>query len=268
MKRITLALMLVLLLLACGQVEPHAKNKELKIVPVAQHDNFDGVTLILSIDEMFTFTLLAFDETTRIDSDSPGIIELADYSETNEKAFTIKAVAPGETSLAFSKEKEKVSIKVVVKAMSINSSGIKDGKIDLAYGKFGSQLSKGVPTLSLPIEIENPPFTTVSFALSIIDPDGGNWVHWLATDFSADVLVENASIKNAAIMVQGKNDFGTKGYGGPTPPDKTHKYVITLYALNETLNLQENFSYKQFQEALKGKVLATAELTGTYTNKR
>ncbi len=33
--------------------------------------------------------------------------------------------------------------------------------------------------------------------------------------------------------VQGRNDFGTAGYGGPCPPpgDKPHRYVFTLYAL-------------------------------------
>ena len=33
-------------------------------------------------------------------------------------------------------------------------------------------------------------------------------------------------------VIQGKNDFGELGYGGPAPPDGRHTYVFKLYDLD------------------------------------
>jgi phosphatidylethanolamine-binding protein (PEBP) family uncharacterized protein len=57
------------------------------------------------------------------------------------------------------------------------------------------------------------------------------------------------------------------GYGGPQPPRGTgdHPYVITVYALSvPRLDLSKNTSLAAFKEALAGKVLAQASITGYY----
>ena len=76
--------------------------------------------------------------------------------------------------------------------------------------------------------------------------------------------MEDASKKKSNLMVQGKNNFATIGYGGPTPPDKAHKYIIKVYALKSKVNLSNGFSYSQFKKAINGKVLATATIKGRY----
>lgn len=149
---------------------------------------------------------------------------------------------------------------------SVSSAGIVNGVLSDAYGARGAQKTKGIPSLSFPLTFENIPTGTASLALSIIDPDGGNWVHWLAANLPVADLAENASIDLASEMVQGKNDFGFVGYGGPTPPSGTHTYVITVYALSETIPLKDGFSLKQFEENLIGKTLASASLTGDYAH--
>ena len=43
--------------------------------------------------------------------------------------------------------------------------------------------------------------------------------------------------------IQSVNNYGTKGYGGPCPPEGhgPHQYIITIHALNiDTLGLDEN----------------------------
>lgn len=149
-------------------------------------------------------------------------------------------------------------------AFSVSSTGIVNGVLGDSYGARGKQKAQGIPNRSFPLSFEQIPDGTACLALSVIDPDGGNWVHWLATNIPPADLVENASVDLASKMVQGKNDFGFVGYGGPTPPSGTHTYVITVYALSETLPLQDGFSYKQFEESLTGKTLASDTLTADY----
>ena len=153
-----------------------------------------------------------------------------------------------------------------VGTFSVSSTGVVNSVLNDAYGARGTQKTKGIPSLSIPLTFENTPTGTVSLALSIIDPDGGNWVHWLAANLPVADLAENASIDLASKMVQGTNDFGFVGYGGSTPPSGTHTYVITVYALSETLPLKDGFSLKQFKESLSGKTLASATLTGDYAH--
>ena len=63
------------------------------------------------------------------------------------------------------------------------------------------------------------------------------------------------------------NSWGKAGYGGPEPPPGTgdHPYVATLYALNvPKLDLKQHTDLAAFQQAMEGKVLATAKITGHF----
>jgi hypothetical protein len=65
---------------------------------------------------------------------------------------------------------------------------------------------------------------------------------------------------------QGVNDFGRVGYGGPCPPrgHGVHHYHFRLYALDTELNLAPRIKRAQLDAAMKGHILAQAELVGTY----
>lgn len=150
--------------------------------------------------------------------------------------------------------------------MTLYSAGVVNGALSDEYGKKGTQKHKGIPTLSPPLTIGNLPEGTKALALTMIDPDGQNWVHWLVANIPvAEELPKNSSIAMADSLLQGKNDFGSTGYGGPTPPSGTHHYVITVYALSDPLPLKDGYKLKAFQKALEGKVLAQAVLTATYS---
>lgn len=153
-----------------------------------------------------------------------------------------------------------------VDPFSVSSTGIVNGVLNDIYGARGAQKANGIPSRSFPLSFAQIPDGTACLALTVIDPDGGNWTHWLAANIPPADLAENASIDLASKMVQGTNDFGFVGYGGPTPPSGTHTYVITVYALSEALPLQDGFSRKQFEEKLTGKSLASATLTGDYAH--
>ena len=90
------------------------------------------------------------------------------------------------------------------------------------------------------------------------DPDameavGKVWVH--------DLRYINASVEEG---VEGKNDFGELGWGGPAPPDKRHTYIFKAYVLDVELDLKEGYSKQELEDAMKGHIVAEAQLTGTY----
>ena len=151
-------------------------------------------------------------------------------------------------------------------AFSLSSTGIVDGAIADDFGARASQTKAGIPNRSFALTFANVPEGTVCIALTMIDPDGGDWVHWLVANAPVEGLPENASVDLADSLLQGKNDFRFTGYGGPTPPTGTHTYVIIAYALSEVPALANGFSLKELTLTIEGKVLATAVLNGTYAH--
>jgi len=127
--------------------------------------------------------------------------------------------------------------------------------------------------ISPPLSWSDPPAGTVNFALISDDPDApmGTWVHWVIWNIPASIhtleenLPKTASLQNGA--QQGTTDFHRVGYGGPCPPSGTHRYYFKLYALDTTLNLPSSTTKKDLEQAIRGHILAQAELMGTYRRK-
>jgi hypothetical protein len=69
--------------------------------------------------------------------------------------------------------------------------------------------------------------------------------------------------------VEGVNDFGNRGYGGPAPPrgHGVHHYHFTLHALDQPLDLEPGATKTQLLDAIEGHILAQGELVGTYERK-
>jgi Raf kinase inhibitor-like YbhB/YbcL family protein len=153
--------------------------------------------------------------------------------------------------------------------MQLTSSAFQDGgKIPVKYVRRPA----GGQNLSVPLAWSGVPAGTQSFALSVVDPHpvAHNWVHWLVIDIPKDatMLPEGASGQNMpAGAKELQNSFGAAGYGGPQPPQGSgdHPYVFALYALNvPQVDLSPKTSLTAFKQALEGKILATATLTGYF----
>jgi Raf kinase inhibitor-like YbhB/YbcL family protein len=119
--------------------------------------------------------------------------------------------------------------------------------------------------VSPPLAWSGQPAETESLALVLDDPDapGGTFTHWLA--WGIDPAARGLGEGQAA-PAEGRNDFGSAGYGGPCPPPGhgQHRYVFHLHALDTTLELDAGADKGDVERALTDHVLATAELTGTY----
>lgn len=127
------------------------------------------------------------------------------------------------------------------------------------------------PDVSPKLTWNDAPAKTQSFALIMDDPDApvDTWVHWVLFDLPADTkelaegVAKQEQLSNGAR--QGRNDFGKIGYGGPCPPaGKPHRYFFKLYALGAKLNLKGGATKADVERAIKGHILAQAELMGRY----
>lgn len=196
----------------------------------------------------------------------PGSVD-AGGSALESGSAPMSVAAPGFESSPESESSPEAA--PVIRAMAVSSEGISGGVIADKYGMRGDQVSGGVPTRSIPVSVADAPEGTVCYAVSVYDPDsvplcGYEWAHWLAVNVKSADIAENASIDGADGMVQGKNDFDSVGYGGPTPPDKAHTYVVTVYALDAELPAENGFDKGEFAGMIEGHVLAEARMTGRY----
>jgi ribose transport system ATP-binding protein len=137
--------------------------------------------------------------------------------------------------------------------------------------------------LSPPLVWTAPPPGTRSLALSVTDPDLPEafnfpraFAHWLVYDLPAGTrgLVEGAS--PGGPMPRGarelSSDFVTfkipgfgRGWGGPWPPDRAHRYVFTLFALKVgELAIDPDADYASFAAAVLPVTITTATLIGVY----
>jgi Raf kinase inhibitor-like YbhB/YbcL family protein len=108
------------------------------------------------------------------------------------------------------------------------------------------------------------PDGTKELALIVDDPDAPRedpWVHWVVYK----IPLSATGVPGDA--VEGENDFGAHGWGGPLPPKGhgTHHYHFKLYALDAEIGLGPGATKVELLEAMEGHVLAEAELVGTYS---
>jgi Raf kinase inhibitor-like YbhB/YbcL family protein len=129
---------------------------------------------------------------------------------------------------------------------------------------------------SPPLAWSGVPEAARSLALIGEDPDahGGTFTHWILFGLPPGLKVLKEGIPadgevkltpDGAAARQGKNDFGTLGYGGPCPPRGTHRYVFLLFALDAGPNLKPGATKDQLLRAMKGHILAEGRLMGRYS---
>lgn len=119
-----------------------------------------------------------------------------------------------------------------------------------------------------PLEIDGVPDDANTLALVVDDPDavepaGKVWDHWVVwnIDPQSETVPEDW---DAAEAIEGQNDYGDDGYGGPNPPDREHSYRFRLYALDEQVTLDAGATKDDLLRAVAGHVVDEATLEGTY----
>ncbi|GAA6141600.1 YbhB/YbcL family Raf kinase inhibitor-like protein [Hydrogenophaga sp. 5NK40-0174] len=159
-------------------------------------------------------------------------------------------------------------------AFSLSSTDVQPGKmltINQVFKGFGCEGGNVSPALAW----KNAPQGTQSFALTVYDPDaptGSGWWHWMAYNIPVAVssLPAGAGGVDAVMpdgVVQVRNDFGVKGFGGACPPpgDKPHRYQFTIHALKvDKLELPADASAALVGYMINANKLGSASIEALY----
>src|SRR5207247_4869435 len=133
--------------------------------------------------------------------------------------------------------------------MKIISSAFQQG------GNIPSKFSCDGANTSPPLQISDVPAEAKSLVLIVDDPDApsGLFTHWAVWNISP----QNTTIGEGTTPkgVQGTNDFGKSGYGGPCPPSGTHRYYFKVLALDREVDLPVGAKRRQLDSAVKGHVV-------------
>ncbi len=127
--------------------------------------------------------------------------------------------------------------------------------------------------ISPPLTIKEIPKGSKSLAIIADDPDApmGTFVHWVVYNIPANTTEVKENTPTTPRLndgsIQGMNDFGKVGYGGPCPPFGQHRYFFKVYALDTELNLAPNATKHQVEKAMKEHIIAHGELIGLYQRK-
>ena len=135
------------------------------------------------------------------------------------------------------------------RAMRIESSAFSAGaRIPPKYTCDG-------PGPSPPLAFGGVPRAAKALALTVEDPDApsGTFTHWVVWNMPP----QTAGVAEGGRPpgIEGKNDFGNNGWGGPCPPSGEHHYIFTLYALDAQV---------ADRNGIAPHAIGKAQLVGTY----
>jgi hypothetical protein len=156
--------------------------------------------------------------------------------------------------------------------LAIRSVAFADGaEIPLRHTCEGADVSPPLAWSGVPSEAR-------SLALVVDDPDAPDpaaprmtWVHWVLYDLSPALAGLDEGLRHGALPQgtrEGLNDWKRTGWGGPCPPIGRHRYFFKLYALDAELGDLGTPTKARLEQAMRGHVIAEAQLVGTYEKKR
>lgn len=149
---------------------------------------------------------------------------------------------------------------------TVSSTAFKAGEtLPAKYTADGTDISP-------PLTWSGVPAGTVSFAVIADDPDapGGAFTHWVIFNVPGNATGLQEGMPKLPIIpdltIQGTNDFGGMGYGGPAPPPgSTHHYRFTVYALDNRMDrITAGATADELKAQMQGHILAQETLTGLY----
>lgn len=134
------------------------------------------------------------------------------------------------------------------------------GSIPTKYAKAGEDVSP-------PLEWSGVPEGTRQLALVCHDPDAPlphGFTHWVVYGIAPDTT--GIPEGGGSGYVEGMNDFGDKGWGGPQPPPGhgTHHYFFWLYALDTEIDGEAGLTRADLLARIEDHVLEQNRVVGTF----
>ncbi len=148
--------------------------------------------------------------------------------------------------------------------MRLTSSAFEQG------GEIPAKYTGEAEDVSPALSWTGAPEETKSFALICHDPDAPlvkpgtyGYVHWVLYGIPGNATELPEGV---ADHVQGVNDFGNTGYGGPMPPPGhgTHHYFFWLLALDSEPDMPPGLTMWELLDKLEPNIIGMNRLVGTY----
>jgi Raf kinase inhibitor-like YbhB/YbcL family protein len=120
--------------------------------------------------------------------------------------------------------------------------------------------------ISPPLAWTGVPADASELALVVDDPDAprGTFTHWILFG----VPPSTSSLAEGSVPVgakQARNSAGRAAYSGPCPPSGTHHYRFTMYALDNSLELNDGADTGDALDAISDHAVAQGRLVGLFT---
>ena len=161
---------------------------------------------------------------------------------------------------------QKPGVTKTIEIFKLSSTAFSNGgRIPERYTCIGLDVSP-------PLRWEGYPLEAESFTLIVEDVDapGGVFTHWIIYNIPGSVSMLEEGVEKVSVLssgaMQGLNDFGRIGYGGPCPPaGKPHRYIFKIFALDTMLDVKPAASKNEILKALENHIIGEAELTGIFS---
>ncbi|MBW3561158.1 MAG: YbhB/YbcL family Raf kinase inhibitor-like protein [Actinobacteria bacterium] len=134
-------------------------------------------------------------------------------------------------------------------------------------GAIPREHAKDGDDVSPPLEWSGVPDEAQQLAVICHDPDAPlprGFTHWVLYGIPADTTAVPGG--GGGQFVEGTNDFGDEGYGGPQPPPGhgTHHYYFWVYALDTELDLKPGLTRDELLDDISDHIVEQNRLIGTY----
>jgi Raf kinase inhibitor-like YbhB/YbcL family protein len=153
--------------------------------------------------------------------------------------------------------------------LEVSSPAIADGApVPQRHSDYGDGISPD-------LRWTDGPAGTASYVVLLEDPDAHGvwpWVHWAVYNLPPGVghlpegLGRDPVLAAPHGAMQGVGTDGSVGYFGPRPPgrDPAHRYYFEVFALDVPLPLPGGAAHEDVCHGMRGHVLASGVLMGTY----
>jgi Raf kinase inhibitor-like YbhB/YbcL family protein len=145
--------------------------------------------------------------------------------------------------------------------LTVTSPAFKQGgAIPLANSAYGQNQMPGLSWTA-------GPAGTKSYLVIVEDPDAPTarpYLHWIAANIPASTTTLPPAMVGLPGIIQASGQRTLNQYFGPRPPSGVHNYNFQVFALDTTITGQDGVALADVQAQMKGHVLASGVLAGTY----
>jgi Raf kinase inhibitor-like YbhB/YbcL family protein len=145
--------------------------------------------------------------------------------------------------------------------LTVTSPAFKQGgAIPLANSAYGQNQMPGLSWTA-------GPAGTKSYLVIMEDPDAPTpkpYLHWIAANIPVTTTTLPAAMVGLPGIIQATARTGMNQYFGPRPPRGVDNYNFQVFALDTTITGQDGITLADVQAQMKGHVLASGVLVGTY----